>query len=151
MYIYIHNEIPRPAVQLVQLTSLGFAQGCSRLLAVGRSRLAPRLARSAALRALGRPGWLDLATLCAPGRPAGWIWLLEKRGPVQRNDDFAAQGQCFVDVALVALIWLLCTLLGALAASIWLLRALLGALAGSIWLLWSLLAALAAYRKPKNA
>ena len=73
---------------------------------MGRSRLAPRLARSAALRALGRPGWLNLTTLCAPGRPAGWIWLLEKRGPVQRNDDFAAQGQCFVDVALVALIWL---------------------------------------------
>ena len=32
--------------------------------------------------------------------------------------DFAAQGQCFVKVAFVASIWVLCALLGALAASI---------------------------------
>ena len=62
----------------------------------------------AGLRAAGRPGWLDLAALCAPGGPAGSIWLLEKRGPVQRNVDFAAQRQCFVDVALVASMWVLC-------------------------------------------
>ena len=80
-----------------------------------------------------RLGWLAFAALRAPGRPAGSIWLLEKRGPVQRNVDFAAQGQCFVDVALVASIWLLCVLMGTLAALIWLLCALLGALAASIW------------------
>ena len=67
-----------------------------------------------------------MVDLCAPGRPAGSLWLLEKRGPVQRNVDFAAQGQCFVDVALVASIWVLCALLGALAASIWRSWAILG-------------------------
>jgi len=101
---------------------------------------------------LARSGvdWLDLAALCASGRPArsirraaGSIWLLEKRGPVQRNVDFAAQGQCFVDVGLVASIWLLCALLCALAASIWLPCVLLGALAASICLPCALLGALA--------
>ena len=96
----------------------------------------------AALRAPGRPGWLDLAALCAPGRIAGSIWLLKKRGPVQRNVDFTAQGQCFVDVALVASIWLLCALLDALAASIWLPCALLGVLAASIGVPCALLGAL---------
>ena len=101
---------------------------------------------------LARSGvdWLDLAALCASGRPAesirhsaGSIWLHEKRGPVQRNVDFAAQGQCFVDVGLVASIWLLCALLCALAASIWLPCVLLGALAASICLPCALLGALA--------
>ena len=63
---------------------------------------------------------------------------------MQRNVDFAAQWQCFVDVALVASIWLLCALLGALAASMWPSCAILGALAGSIWLPCALLGALAA-------
>ena len=89
----------------------------------------------AALRTPGRPGCLDLAALRASGRPAGSIWLLAKRDPVQRNDDFATQGQCFVDVALVASIWLLCALVGTLTASIWQPCGLLGALAGLIWLL----------------
>ena len=69
--------------------------------------------------------------------------------------DFAAQGQCFVKVALVASIWAFCgpgcsiwlarsgldwldlAALGALARSIWLSWSLMGALAGSIWLLWA--------------
>ena len=126
----------------------------------------PWMPRFAPARPAERPGspwlarsgvdWLDLAALCASGRPAGSIrypagsiWLLEKRGPVQRNVDFAAQGQCFVDVGLVASIWLLCALLCALAASIWLPCVLLGALAasicplaGSIWLSCALLCAL---------
>ena len=89
----------------------------------------------AALHAPGRPGWVDLGALCAPGRSAGSIWLLEKRGPVQQNIDFAAQGQCFVNVALVASIWVFCLVLGVLAGSIWLPCSRLGALAGSpAWL-----------------
>ena len=64
--------------------------------------------------------WPEFAALRTPGCPSGSIWLLEKRGPLQRNFDFAAQGQCFVDVALVASIWVLCALLGAPAGSIWL-------------------------------
>ena len=63
---------------------------------------------------------------------------------MQRNVDFTAQGQCFVDVALIASIWALCVLLGALAASIWLPCALLGVLAASIWLPCVLLGALGA-------
>jgi len=35
------------------------------------------------------------------------ILALEWHGPVQRNIEFSAQGQCFVDVALVASIWVL--------------------------------------------
>ena len=70
--------------------------------------------------------------------------------------DFAAQGQCFVKVALagsnwwpcalmgmlVAWILLLWTLWGTLAGSIWLPRSLLGALPCSIWLPWLILAPL---------
>ena len=82
-----------------------------------------------ALRAPGRPGWLNWAALCTPGRPplAGLLWL-----------------SCVLLGALSGSIWLPCTLLGALAGSIWLPSALLGVLAGSIWLLWSLLGALTA-------
>ena len=114
------------------------------------SRTAGRVAERPGSTWLARSGvdWLDLAALCASGRPAGSIrypagsiWLLEKRGPVQRNVDFAAQGQCFVDVGLVASIWLLCALLCALAASIWLPCVLLGALAASICLPCALLGA----------
>ena len=92
-----------------------------------------------------------MAALCAPGRPAGSIWLLEKRGPVQRNVDFTAQGQCFVDVALVASIWVLCALLDALVASIWVPCALLDALTGSFWLPCALLVALAGWIWLPNA
>ena len=93
-------------------------------------------------RNLARPGWLDLPStgsiwlLWAPwlarfgcpgrswalwlarsgcsGRP--WASILLRMGSV--FVDFAAQGQCFVKIALVASIWALCTLQGALAASI---------------------------------
>jgi hypothetical protein len=69
---------------------------------------------------LGDLGGVDLAALRASGRSSGSIWPLEKHGPVLRNVDFAAQEQCFVNVALVASILLLRAFLGALVASIWL-------------------------------
>ena len=64
-----------------------------------------------ALGAQQRVGWLDLAANTRP-----WASILLRMGSVFM--DFAAQGQCFVKVALVASIWVLCALLGALAASI---------------------------------
>ena len=116
---------------------------------------------------LARPGWLDLATTGSigllwmpwlarfgcPGR-SGALWLARSGCPgrcwasilLRMGSvfiDFAAQGQCFVKVALGASICWPSALLGALAASFLLLWMLLGALAGSIWLPWSLLRALA--------
>ncbi len=91
----------------------------------------------------GAPGWLDLASngsiwlLWAPwlaryGCPGrSWaLWLARSGSPgrlwasilLRRGSvfiDFAAQGQCFVKVALGASIWCSCALQGALAASIW--------------------------------
>ena len=65
-------------------------------------------------------GGVDLGALRASGRSSGSIWPLEKRAPVQRNVDFAAQEQCFVHVALVASILLLRAFLDNPVASIWL-------------------------------
>ena len=123
MYVYISiTKLPKEAYDSWQGARLG--RLATRDLGAFAGSIWPRLARCGCLWRLAGssclekcPGWLDLAALRAPGRPAGSIWLLEKRGPVQRNVDFAAQGQCFVDVALVASIWVLCALLGALAAS----------------------------------
>ena len=72
---------------------------------------APWLARSAFLERLFVP-WL--ARFGCPGRP--WASILLRMGSVFA--DFAAQGQCFVKVALVASIWWPCAVLGAQAASI---------------------------------
>ena len=156
IYIYIYISITKLLDELASWRSRGRAAGSKSMALSTKRPGSPWLARSGV-------DWLDLAALCASGRPArsirrpaGSIRLLEKRGPVQRNVDFAAQGQCFVDVGLVASIWLLCALLCALAALIWvpcvlldalaalicLPCALLGALAGSIWLPCALLCAL---------
>ena len=124
---------------------------------------------------LARPGWLDLASTGSiwllwmpwlarfgcPGRSwalwlarsgcPGRLWasILLRMGSV--FIDFAAQGQCFVKVALGASIWWPCALLDALAGSIW--RSwltlgqswdLLGVLLGVLGALWGALGALGA-------
>ena len=100
-------------------------------------------------------GWLDLAaSICSCLDRSGALWLARSGCPgrcwasilLRMGSvfiDFAAQGQCFVKVALGASMCWPCALLGVLAASFVLLWMLLGALAGSIWLPWSLLRALA--------
>ena len=106
---------------------------------------------------LARPGWLDLASigsiglLWAPwlarstllerlfvpwlprfGCPRRlWASILLRRGSV--FIDFAAQGQCFVKVALGASMWCSCALQGALPASIWRSWGALGASLGCSW------------------
>ena len=97
----------------------------------------------------GCPGWFDLAAQVAPVRP-GVPWLPRFGCPGRSRAsillrmgsvfvDFAAQGQCFVKVALVASIWLLCALLGVLAASIWRSWDVLGVLLGVLGALWGAL------------
>ena len=103
---------------------------------------APWLAQSTLLERLFVPWWPRFAY---PGCP--WASILLRMGSV--FVDFAAQGQCFVKVALVASIWVLCTLLDALAASIcrfwgalgqsWVV---LGVLLGVLGLLWGALGVL---------
>ena len=106
---------------------------------------------------LARPGWLDLASIGSiwllwmpglarfgfPGRSWAlwlarsgcperlWASILLRRGSV--FIDFAAQGQCFVKVALGASIWCSCALWGALAASIWRSWGPLGTSLGCSW------------------
>ena len=73
---------------------------------------APWLARFGCL---GRSWTLWLARSGCRGRL--WASILPRRGNVFM--DFAAQGQCFVKVAVGASIWFPSALLGALADSIW--------------------------------